>query len=169
VLLDLLWVDGLTIRNLHIRRPGYWTVKPTFCSNVVIRKNVIDTWNPQHAGSNTDGVDIDSSWNCWISLNRFSTGDDCISLKAGRDWSGRLVNISTVNVLAEQNEIIQGHGITIGSETAGWIRNVTIRDSAFGGAVRTNKTTPSFILLSVLVSGPHSIRRCFAKTGSGRT
>lgn len=134
VLLDLLWVDGLTIRDLRITRPGYWTVKPTFCSNVVVENNTIDTWNEHHAGSNTDGVDIDSSWNCWIGLNRFSTGDDCISFKAGRDWSGRLVNISTANVLAERNQIIKGHGITIGSETAAWVRNITVRDSDFGGA-----------------------------------
>lgn len=134
VLLDLLWIDGLTIRDLRITRPGYWTVKPTFCSNVVVENNTIDTWNEHHAGSNTDGVDIDSSWNCWIGLNRFSTGDDCISFKAGRDWSGRLVNISTANVLAERNQIIKGHGITIGSETAAWVRNITVRDSDFGGA-----------------------------------
>jgi len=28
MMLDLLWVDGLTIRDLHIRRPGFWTTHP---------------------------------------------------------------------------------------------------------------------------------------------
>ena len=34
MMLDMLWVDGLTIRDMHIRRPGYWTVHPTFSNNV---------------------------------------------------------------------------------------------------------------------------------------
>ena len=52
--------------------------------------------------------------------NTFSTGDDCIAIKAGRDWSGRQVNISTQNVLAERNAFLKGHGVSIGSETSGW-------------------------------------------------
>ena len=34
-------------------------------------------------GSNTDGCDPDSSWNVYIASNSFSTGDDCIAIKAG--------------------------------------------------------------------------------------
>jgi polygalacturonase len=52
----------------------------------------------------------------YIAKNTFSTGDDCIAIKAGRDWSGIMVNISTQNVLAEQNYFMAGHGVSIGSE-----------------------------------------------------
>jgi polygalacturonase len=69
----------------------------------------------------------------YIAHNTFSTGDDCIAIKAGRDWSGRMVNISTVNVLAERNVFKAGHGVSIGSETSGWVRNVTVRDSELHG------------------------------------
>ena len=93
----------------------------------VVNNSIITT------GSNTDGCDPDSAWNVYIAQNTFSTGDDCIAIKAGRDWSGRMVNISTTNVLAEQNVFQQGHGVSIGSETSGWIRNVTIRDSNLDG------------------------------------
>ena len=102
MMLDLLWVDGLTVRNISVRRPGYWTIHPTFCNNVVVANNDIVTY-----GHNTDGCDPDSSWNVYIAGNKFSTGDDCIAIKAGRDWSGRMVNISTTNVLAERNEFRQ--------------------------------------------------------------
>lgn len=128
MMLDLLWVDGLTIKDMQIRRPGYWTVHPTFSNNVVVANNSIIT-----TGHNTDGCDPDSSWNVYIARNTFSTGDDCIAIKAGRDWSGRMVNISTTNVLAENNNFFQGHGVSIGSETSGWVRNVTIRDSFLNG------------------------------------
>lgn len=128
MMLDLLWVDGLTIRDMKIRRPGYWTVHPTFCNNVRVERNSIVT-----TGTNTDGCDPDSAWNVYIGHNLFSTGDDCIAIKAGRDWSGLMVNISTQNVLAERNTFLSGHGVSIGSETSGWVRNVTIRDSKVDG------------------------------------
>ena len=41
---------------------------------------------------------------------------------------GRMVNISTENVLIEQNLITGGHGVAIGSETAGWVRDVVVQD-----------------------------------------
>ena len=86
MMLDMMWVNGLTIRDISIRRPGYWTVHPTFSDNVRVTNNSIIT-----TGSNTDGCDPDSSWNVYIAGNTFSTGDDCIAIKAGRDWSGRMV------------------------------------------------------------------------------
>jgi polygalacturonase len=71
-LLDLMWVDGLTIRNLKLRRPGMWTTVPTFSNNVRVEGNDIYT-----RGSNTDGVDPESSWNVYIANNTIDTGDDC--------------------------------------------------------------------------------------------
>ena len=44
-----------------------------------------------------------------------------------------MVNISTQNVLAENNIFKQGHGVSIGSETSGWVRNVVIRNSECHG------------------------------------
>lgn len=50
----------------------------------------------------------------------------CIS---GIDGQGRAVNISTQNVLAERNTILQGHGLTIGSDMSAGVRNVVFRCS----------------------------------------
>lgn len=44
----------------------------------------------------------------YIANNTFSTGDDCIAIKSGRDDSGIKVNISTDNILAEGNLFKQG-------------------------------------------------------------
>eukprot|EP01062_Namystynia_karyoxenos_P067415 TRINITY_DN61368_c0_g1_i1.p1 TRINITY_DN61368_c0_g1~~TRINITY_DN61368_c0_g1_i1.p1 ORF type:complete len:471 (+),score=87.24 TRINITY_DN61368_c0_g1_i1:76-1413(+) len=128
MMLDLLWVDGLTIRDLRIRRPGFWTIHPAFCNNV--RVTGLDVYTRGH---NTDGIDPDSTWNMYIANNTFDNGDDCIAIKSGRDWSGLMVNISTANILAEKNHFRQGHGVAIGSETSGGIHNVTIRDSELNG------------------------------------
>ena len=72
-----MWVDGLTISGMKIRRPGYWTVHPCFSNNIRVEDNSIITY-----GSNTDGCDPDSSWNVYIANNTFSTGDDCIGESA---------------------------------------------------------------------------------------
>lgn len=138
MMLDLLWIRGLTVKDLRITGAGYWTIHPTFCDNVRIENNSVLT-----TGDNTDGCDPDSSWNVYVANNTFSTGDDCVALKAGRDWSGLMVNVSTRNVLVERNIFEQGHGISIGSETSGWIYNVTIKDSVCNGtdhAVRIKST-----------------------------
>lgn len=55
--------------------------------------------------------------------------NSCIAIKSGRDWSGRMVNISTVNVLAEGNTFLQGHGVSIGSETSGYVRGIYLPPS----------------------------------------
>ena len=47
-------------------------------------------------------------------LNLFVVVEQGIAIKSGKDWSGRMVNISTTNVLAEQNVFLKGHGVSIG-------------------------------------------------------
>jgi exo-poly-alpha-galacturonosidase len=121
-LLGLVYIDGLTVQGMKIRHPAFWTVHPTFSNNVRIISNDIYTM-----GHGTDGIDPDSCWNVFIGNNTITTRDDCIALKAGRDWSGREVGISTENVLIENNFLANGHGVAIGSETSGWIRDVVVR------------------------------------------
>lgn len=56
---------------------------------------------------------------------RFDTGDDCISLKSGRDRDGRRLNRPYEYVLIENNEFADGHGgVALGSEMSGGIRCV---------------------------------------------
>lgn len=35
-LLGLLWIQGLTIRDLTITQPPFWTTHPTFCDQVLV-------------------------------------------------------------------------------------------------------------------------------------
>ena len=114
------------MRGVRLRRSAYWTLHPCFCNNV--RVEAVDVVTEGHGA---DGCDPDSSWNVYIGNSTFATRDDCVALKAGKDWSGRLVNISTENVLLDGNDFVAGHGVAIGSETSGWIRHVEVRNSTF--------------------------------------
>lgn len=92
-------------RGLSLRHSAFWTIHPTFSNNVRVVNNSVLQTKP-----GTDGLDPDSCWNVYIADNVFSTRDDCIALKSGKDWSGRMVNISTEGVLIERNHFTAGHG-----------------------------------------------------------
>ncbi len=112
---------NVLIEGVHIVGSSMWTLHILYCENVVIRNVIVETY----PGHNTDGVDIDSSREVRISDSFFSTGDDAICLKSGKDADGRRVNRSTENVTITNSTIQHGHGaVVLGSETAGSIRNV---------------------------------------------
>jgi polygalacturonase len=104
-----------------------WTITPAYCTNVIIRGVTVQTTGP-----NTDGCDPASCTDVWIKDCSFSNGDDCIAVKSGRDGDGRRVNIPSQNIVIQNCRFAAGHGgVTMGSETAGGIRNVFAEDCSF--------------------------------------
>jgi polygalacturonase len=97
-----------------------WEINPVLCRNVTVRGIDIDTHGP-----NNDGCDPESCDGVLIADCSFSTGDDCIAVKAGRNQDGRRVNVPCQNVLIRNCTMKDGHGgVSIGSEVSGGIRNV---------------------------------------------
>ena len=83
-------------------------------------------------GANNDGCDPESCNGVWIKNCRFDTGDDCISLKSGRDRDGREANVPCRNILIENNDFADGHGgVALGSEMSGGIYNVLASGNRF--------------------------------------
>jgi len=83
-------------------------------------------------GRNNDGCDPDSCADVLIQDCVFDTGDDCIAVKAGRDVDGRRVNLPCQNVVIRHCRFQDGHGgVTLGSETAGGLREVFAEDCEF--------------------------------------
>ena len=77
---------------------------------------------------NTDGIDPGSSRNVTIAYSFIRTGDDNIAIKAGS--SGPTENVSVLH-----NHFYNGHGMSIGSETVGGVRNVLVEDLTMDGSV----------------------------------
>ncbi len=116
---------------------AFWTITPTYCDNVIVRKVKIETYGNYGHTPNGDGVDPSSCKNVLIEYCEFATGDDCIAIKSGRDKDGLRVNLPTENVVVRNCFGKQGHGgIVIGSETSGGIRNIYAYDCAFNGTDR---------------------------------
>jgi polygalacturonase len=112
-------VDGVTIIN----SPMY-ELNPLYCTNVTFRNVKIDSHGP-----NNDGCDPDSCVDVLIENCSFSTGDDCIAIKSGRNHDGRRVAKPTENVVIRNCDMKDGHGgLTIGSEMSAGVRNVFVEN-----------------------------------------
>lgn len=117
-------IQGITIRN----SPS-WTVHPMESENLdFINLSIQNPWD----SPNTDGINPEACTGVRILGCRFSLGDDCIALKSGKVYmareSGRPCRkISIRNCLMED-----GHGgLTIGSEMAGGVREVEVKNCIF--------------------------------------
>jgi polygalacturonase len=112
-------IDGITILNSPM-----WEVTPLYCTNVTVRNVKIDSHGP-----NNDGCDPDSCIDVLIDNCSFSTGDDCIAIKSGRNRDGRRVASPTENVVIRNCDMKDGHGgLTIGSEMSAGVRNVFVEN-----------------------------------------
>ena len=108
-------LEGVTFTN-----SPFWTVHPIYCDDITARNLTI-----HGTGPNTDGLNPDSCRNVLIEKCTFDTGDDCVTLKSGRDRDGRRVGRPTENVWVRDCNFKRGHGtVVIGSEMSGGVRNV---------------------------------------------
>ncbi len=112
-------IEGVTIKNSPM-----WVIHPVLCSNVTIKRVIIESLGP-----NNDGCNPESCTDVFIKDCYFNTGDDCIAIKSGRNADGRRVNVASENIVIQGCQMKNGHGgVTIGSEVSGNIRNVFAED-----------------------------------------
>jgi polygalacturonase len=121
-------IEGVTIIN-----SPFWTVTPLYCENVNIDNVIIH--NP--VSPNTDGIDPDSCRKVHISNCDISVGDDCITIKSGRDADGRRVGKPAEDYVISNCTMANGHGgVTIGSEASAGVKNITVANCVFNGTDR---------------------------------
>jgi exo-poly-alpha-galacturonosidase len=118
---------NVDIQGLTIEKTPCWTIHYTFCRNVSIHDVRISS-----TASNGDGIDPDSSIDSYIFNCAFSTGDDCIAIKSGKNPEGNVVGKPTENVWITNCNFIRGHSLAIGSEMSGGVKNVMVRDCELG-------------------------------------
>lgn len=128
---------NILIEDITVKYGAYWTVNPVYCENVIIRNVSVETIGEYGKTGNGDGINLSSCKNVLVEQCRLNTGDDCITLKSGRDIDGYKKGIPTENVVIRNCESFQGHGgVVIGSETSGGIRNIYVHDCVFNGTDR---------------------------------
>jgi unsaturated rhamnogalacturonyl hydrolase len=115
---------NVLIEGVRIRRSPMWEINPVLCTNVIVRGvNIVSN------GPNNDGCNPDSCRDVLIEDCQFTTGDDCISIKSGRNNDGRRVGIPSENLIVRRCTMKDGHGgVVIGSEVSGGCRNIFVED-----------------------------------------
>ncbi len=125
---------NITIEGLLVQNSPSWTIHPYFSENLrFLNLNII---NPKDS-PNTDALNPESCKEVEILGIFFSVGDDCIAIKSGKIYMGAKFKTPSENITIRQCCMRDGHGsVTIGSEMAGGVRNVTVTDCLF---IRTDR------------------------------
>jgi polygalacturonase len=124
---------NLKIQGITIKNSPFWTVNPQYCEGVTI--DGISINNP--SSPNTDGVNPESCKNVRVSNCNISVGDDCITIKSGRDLQARTIGVPCENITITNCTLQSGHGgIVIGSEMSGGVKKLTISNCVFDGTDR---------------------------------
>ena len=108
-------IDGISITDAP-----YWVIHPVLCNNVTVQNVTINSHN-----LNNDGCDPEMCTNVLIQRCNFTTGDDGIAIKAGRDQDGWRIGQPTENVIMRDCVFnSKTNGLCIGSEMSAGVRNV---------------------------------------------
>jgi polygalacturonase len=128
-----MYCKNVLIQGITIRNSPFWTVNPEFCENVTITGVTIN--NPD--SPNTDGINPESCKYVHISDCHISVGDDCITIKSGKDRAGRKMAAPAENYTITNCTMLSGHGgVVIGSEMSGGVKKITISNCIFDGTDR---------------------------------
>ncbi len=124
---------NVRIEGVKIINSPFWTVNPEFCDNVTVDGVTIHNVD----SPNTDGINPESCRNVHISNCHISVGDDCITIKSGRDLQARNIGAACENITVTNCTMLSGHGgVVIGSEMSGGVRRGTITNCVFEGTDR---------------------------------
>ena len=127
-LIVLTRVTNLVVRDVTLQNSPKFHLVPTECEDVVISN--VTVLAPAGA-ANTDAIDPTISRRVLITKCLIDVGDDNIAIKSGKKVSGR--EFACEDITVTDCVFKNGHGMSIGSETVGGVRNVTVRNCRFEG------------------------------------
>ncbi len=118
---------NVNISGIITEAPPCWNIHYIYSKNVTLHDLTIVT-----TARNGDGIDPDSSSDSYIFNCSFDTGDDCIAIKSGKNPEGYFIAKPSENIYITNCNFINGHGMSIGSEMSGGVKNILVRDCKAG-------------------------------------
>ena len=116
--------ENILLEGVNIIDSPFWVNHFYMSKNITIRNMTMTSLN-----KNNDGIDIESSQDVYIHNVDFATGDDCISIKSGRDLEGLQKMIPSKNIVVQNVRFLADDTIALGSEASGGVRNIFIENS----------------------------------------
>jgi polygalacturonase len=115
------------VKDVKLVNSPSFHLAPARCTDVTI--DHVTILAPADA-PNTDALDP-SGWNFLITRCLFDVGDDNIAVKAG--GAGTPAKPSCGNIVVKDCTFLHGHGLSIGGQTPGGLRNMRVSNCTFEG------------------------------------
>lgn len=129
VMVNLKHCKRVLIEDVQLQNSPAWCLHPYFCEDLTVKGVRIN--NPYYA-QNGDGIDIESCKNVEVCYCNFTTGDDGICIKSGKDKEARKITGPCENIHIHHCFVGHSHGgFVIGSEMSRGVRNVLVEDCTF--------------------------------------
>lgn len=121
-------------QSVTVRNSPCWTIHPYYTEDLSVFN--ISIWNPSDS-PNTDGLDPESCDRVLVLGSRISVGDDCIAIKSGKYYMSEKHHKPSEHIVIRNSFMERGHGsVTIGSEAAAGVSDVTVERCIFDGTDR---------------------------------
>jgi polygalacturonase len=130
LLIDLTNSKNILIEGVTLRNSPQYNITAFWCDGLTVRNVTI--LNPGRGAPNTDGIDPVSTSHVLIEHDTIDTGDDNVAIKSGLVERGD-PNVPSTDIVIRDCTFRNGHGLSIGSETAGGVRNVQVERVTFDG------------------------------------
>jgi polygalacturonase len=117
--------QNVRLENITLQNSPKFHLVPSDCEDVVISNVTILA--PEHA-ANTDAIDP-SGRRILITKCKLDVGDDNVAIKAGKKVPGQ--DFQSEDITVTDCAFLHGHGMSIGSETSGGVRNVAVKNCTF--------------------------------------
>ena len=127
--LEFFFCSDAVVEDLTITNSSQWTLRPSYSQRLAFRRLTIlgDTTGVNH--HNTDGFDPWASRDVSFTDSYYEAGDDCVAVKSGKNDDPRPweqdCGVPCENIWVENVTCAHAHGLTVGSEIASGVRNVT--------------------------------------------
>jgi polygalacturonase len=119
-------VTNLVVRDVTLQNSPKFHLVPTECDGVTV--SGVTILAPERS-PNTDGIDPSMCRRVRITGCTIDCGDDNIAIKSSKNVKGREFACEDISVA--DCTFKHGHGMSIGSETRGGVRNVRVKNCTF--------------------------------------
>ena len=130
LLIDLTRTKKILIEGVTVQNSPQYNITTFWCDGLTVRN--VRILNPGRGAPNTDGIDPVSTSHVLIEHAFIDTGDDNVAIKSGLVERGD-PNVPSTDIVIRDCIFREGHGLSIGSEIAGGVRNVTVERVTFTG------------------------------------
>jgi polygalacturonase len=123
----------VVMENVTVQNSPMWQIVPYYSEDLTFRNMKILAPTPD--GHNTDGIDPFSSKHVLIDHVLIDTGDDNVAIKSGQPASAG-PDAPSEDIHIVDCEFRHGHGLSIGSEVSGGVKNVRVERVSFKGTTQ---------------------------------